>query len=113
MSEKGRVTHTDEIVQSVRYDRPYSLVAITANTAAAPHAYELAARQFYSARSIVDRMRRSKTGLWWNVTRNIGYHLALRNYGSVGYDPAAVASQTSAIVPQVRLAQTGDSLLPT
>jgi radical SAM superfamily enzyme YgiQ (UPF0313 family) len=54
---------------------------------------EWAARQFYSVPSIVDRMGRSKTGLWWNVARNIGYHLALRNYGSMGYDPAAVASQ--------------------
>ena len=39
-----RVTHTDEIVQKARFDRPFSLVAITANTTAAPHAYELAAR---------------------------------------------------------------------
>src|SRR5260221_3946817 len=39
-----RLTHTDEIVQRVRFDKPFSLVAITANTAAAPHAYELAAK---------------------------------------------------------------------
>ena len=39
-----RVTHTDEIVQKVRFDKPFSLVAITANTAAAPHAYALAAQ---------------------------------------------------------------------
>ena len=36
--ENWRVTHTDEIVQRVRFDRPFSLVGITANTAAAPHA---------------------------------------------------------------------------
>lgn len=40
--EHWHVTHTDEIVQAVRFDLPYSLVGITANTAAAPHAYELA-----------------------------------------------------------------------
>ena len=42
--ENWRVTHTDEIVQKVRFDRPFSLVGITANTPAAPHAYRLAER---------------------------------------------------------------------
>jgi radical SAM superfamily enzyme YgiQ (UPF0313 family) len=48
---------------------------------------EWAARQFYSLPSIVERMARSRTGLWWNIIRNAGYHLALRNFGSVGFDP--------------------------
>jgi radical SAM superfamily enzyme YgiQ (UPF0313 family) len=48
---------------------------------------EWAARQFYSFSSIVERMTKSRTGLWWNVARNIGYHLALRNFGDVGFDP--------------------------
>jgi radical SAM superfamily enzyme YgiQ (UPF0313 family) len=48
---------------------------------------EWAARQFYSIPSIIERMARSKTGLWWNIARNIGYHLALRNFGDVGFDP--------------------------
>src|SRR5262249_57649614 len=38
-----KVTHTDEIVQEVRFDLPCDLVGITANTPAAPHAYKLAA----------------------------------------------------------------------
>ncbi|GED17190.1 hypothetical protein AM501_27985 [Aneurinibacillus migulanus] len=38
---------------------------------------EWAARQFYSLPSIVERMWKSKTGLWWNIIRNVGYHLAL------------------------------------
>src|SRR6266404_628624 len=46
-----------------------------------------AARQFYSVNSIVERMWKSRTGLWWNIARNAGYHLALRNFGDVGYDP--------------------------
>ncbi len=50
---------------------------------------EWAARQFYSVGSIAERMWKSRTGLWWNIARNAGYHLALRNFGSVGYDPAA------------------------
>jgi radical SAM superfamily enzyme YgiQ (UPF0313 family) len=48
---------------------------------------EWAARQFYSIPSITQRMWKSKTGLWWNVIRNIGYHLALRNFGKIGYNP--------------------------
>ena len=38
-------------------------------------------------RSIVERMARSRTGLWWNIARNLGYHLALRNFGNVGFNP--------------------------
>lgn len=48
---------------------------------------EWAARQFYSLPSILERMARSRTGLWWNVARNLGYHLALRNFGDVGFNP--------------------------
>jgi radical SAM superfamily enzyme YgiQ (UPF0313 family) len=48
---------------------------------------EWAARQFYSIPSIFERMRKSQTGLWWNVIRNIGYYLALRNFGNFGYNP--------------------------
>lgn len=48
---------------------------------------EWAARQFYSVPSIIERMWKSKTGLWWNIVRNVGYHLALRNFGNIGYNP--------------------------
>src|SRR3954447_3016640 len=43
--EHWEVSHTDEIVQRVDFDRQVDLVGITANTPAAPHAYELA-REF-------------------------------------------------------------------
>src|SRR6516225_11982687 len=36
------VSHTDEIVQRVDFDKRVDLVGITANTPAAPHAYFLA-----------------------------------------------------------------------
>ncbi len=49
---------------------------------------EWAARRFYSLGSIYRRMRDSKTGLWWNVIRNLGYHFALRKFGDIGYAPA-------------------------
>ncbi|WP_380029706.1 B12-binding domain-containing radical SAM protein [Effusibacillus consociatus] len=53
---------------------------------------EWAARQFYSVPSIVERMWKSRTGLWWNLIRNLGYHLALRNFGNVGYNPELPAN---------------------
>jgi len=39
--EHWEVSHTDEIVQPVDFDKPVDLVGITANTPAAPHAYAL------------------------------------------------------------------------
>ena len=56
---------------------------------------EWAARQFYSLPSIIERMARSKTGLWWNIVRNIGYHLALRKFGNVGFDPGSPRQSSS------------------
>lgn len=50
---------------------------------------EWAARQFYSISSIAERIYKSRTGLWWNIVRNLGYHLALRNFGDIGYSPDA------------------------
>lgn len=60
---------------------------------------EWAARQFYSINSIFERMLRSRTGLWWNIPRNIGYHLALRNFGSVGFDPAVRGNSEFIVKP--------------
>ncbi len=48
---------------------------------------EWAARQFYAIPAIAERMWRSKTGLWWNLVRNLGYHFSLRNFGSIGFNP--------------------------
>ena len=63
---------------------------------------EWAARQFYSLPSIAERMWRSRTGLWWNLPRNLGYHLALRNFGTIGYNPASgQADQRPPMLPLV------------
>src|SRR5204863_8725679 len=43
--EHWEVVHTDEIVQTVDFEKKLDVVGITANTPAAPHAYELA-REF-------------------------------------------------------------------
>ena len=54
-----------------------------------------AARQLYSLSSIAERMARSRTGLWWNIARNLGYHLALRNFGKVGFNPEREGEKTA------------------
>ncbi len=39
--------------------------------------YEWAKTQFYSPSCIVRRLAQSRTGLWWNIPRNVGYSLGL------------------------------------
>jgi radical SAM superfamily enzyme YgiQ (UPF0313 family) len=39
--------------------------------------YEWAKTQFYSLPHIVKRLMISRTGLWWNIPRNLGYRLGL------------------------------------
>jgi hypothetical protein len=63
---------------------------------------EWAARRFYSLGSIVERMGRSRTGLWWNVVRNLGYHLALRNFGEVGFNPEGQAGTEDTFRPRAK-----------
>lgn len=41
--------------------------------------YEWAKTQFYSLSHIAKRLNKSCTGLWWNLPRNLGYHLGLRS----------------------------------
>ena len=50
---------------------------------------EWASRQFYSPRSIARRIWASRVGVWWNLPRNLGYHLALRRYPDQGWDPGS------------------------
>lgn len=49
---------------------------------------EWAARRFYSWGSIARRLGRSRCGVWWNLPRNVGYKLALDQFGRVGWNPA-------------------------
>lgn len=39
--------------------------------------YEWAKTQFYSLGHIARRLAQSRTGLWWNIPRNLGYHFGL------------------------------------
>ena len=49
---------------------------------------EWVARRFYSLGSIYRRLRGSRAGVWWNVPRNLGYHLSLRQFAFRGWNPA-------------------------
>jgi radical SAM superfamily enzyme YgiQ (UPF0313 family) len=69
---------------------------------------EWAARQFYSIPSIYQRMKSSKTGLWWNIVRNVGYHLALRNFGNIGYNPEIAPGQDTQLG---EMKHTNDSMI--
>ena len=61
---------------------------------------EWAARQFYSLPSIFERMYRSRTGLWWNIPRNLGYHLALRHSGAIHHtQPSAITDRQATTSP--------------
>lgn len=46
------------------------------------------ARRFYSPRSILHRLTGSRTGVWWNLPRNVGYLVAERWNAERSWDPA-------------------------
>ena len=50
---------------------------------------EWVTKQFYSLSSISRRLlAESRTGLWWNIPRNLGYKMAFDKLGRRGYNPA-------------------------
>ena len=68
---------------------------------------EWAARRFYALGSIAGRMWKSRTGLWWNVVRNLGYHCALRKFDALGYPPDQLPAfpSTHTIIPALEVEQ--------
>jgi hypothetical protein len=54
---------------------------------------EWVTKQFYSLSSISRRLLAgSRTGLWWNIPRNLGYKIAFDKLGRRGYNPAGQRS---------------------
>ena len=74
MNAEGRILTTDWS----RYDGKKHCVFEPARMSPAELAAgtEWVARRFYSPRSIVHRLARSRTGIWWNLPRNAGYMFA-------------------------------------
>jgi hypothetical protein len=72
---EGRILDTDwrhyngktHVVYRPRHMTPDQLLA----------GYEWAKTQFYAPGHIARRLAISRTGLWWNIPRNLGYHLGL------------------------------------
>lgn len=62
---------------------------------------EWVARRFYSLASIARRLAGSRTGVWWNLPRNLGYHLALRRSAFRGWNPAPLAPPPHRAVARV------------
>jgi len=75
LSREGRIIDTDwrhyngktHVVYRPRLMTPDQLLA----------GYEWAKLQFYSPGHIFKRLSISRTGLWWNIPRNVGYSLGL------------------------------------
>jgi len=64
---------------------------------------EWVTKQFYSLSSISRRLLAgSRTGLWWNLPRNLGYKMAFDKLGRRGFNPAGQLRPTPS--------QPGDSL---
>jgi radical SAM superfamily enzyme YgiQ (UPF0313 family) len=60
---------------------------------------EWVTKQFYSFSSISRRLLAgSRTGLWWNIPRNLGYKLAFDKLGRRGYNPAG---QLASLAPDI------------
>jgi len=59
---------------------------------------EWVTKQFYSLSSISRRLLgRSRTGLWWNIPRNLGYKIAFDKLGKPGNNPAAQGAPSSGL----------------
>ena len=63
---------------------------------------EWVTKQFYSLSSISRRLLgRSRTGLWWNIPRNLGYKIAFDKLGRRGNNPAAQGVPSSGLMSEL------------
>jgi len=63
---------------------------------------EWVTKQFYSLSSISRRLLgQSRTGLWWNIPRNLGYKIAFDKLGKPGSNPAAQGAPSSGLTGEM------------
>jgi hypothetical protein len=62
--------------------------------------YEWAKTQFYAPRHIAKRLAISRTGLWWNIPRNLGYLFGLS--GEVRARAAMHRTETAPILQRMK-----------
>ena len=87
LEEEGRILTRDWSKYNARTDVVFRPRQMTPDQLQA--GVEWATKQFYSLSSICRRLlARSRTGLWWNIPRNLGYKIAFDKLGRRGYNPA-------------------------
>jgi radical SAM superfamily enzyme YgiQ (UPF0313 family) len=87
LEEEGRILTWDWSKYNARTDVVFRPRQMTPNQLQA--GVEWVTKQFYSLSSISRRLlERSRTGLWWNIPRNLGYKIAFDKLGRRGYNPA-------------------------
>jgi radical SAM superfamily enzyme YgiQ (UPF0313 family) len=87
LEEEGRILTRDWSKYNARTDVVFQPRQMTPDQLQA--GVEWVTKQFYSLSSISRRLlARSRTGLWWNIPRNLGYKIAFDKLGRRGYNPA-------------------------
>jgi radical SAM superfamily enzyme YgiQ (UPF0313 family) len=88
LEEEGRILSHDWSKYNARTDVVFRPRLMTPDQLQA--GVEWVTKRFYSLSSISRRLlARSRTGLWWNIPRNLGYKIAFDKLGRRGYNPAA------------------------
>jgi radical SAM superfamily enzyme YgiQ (UPF0313 family) len=91
--EEGRILSHDWSKYNARTDVVFRPRRMTPDQLQA--GVEWVTKRFYSLSSISRRLlARSRTGLWWNIPRNLGYKIAFDKLGRRGYNPAGQPRHT-------------------
>jgi len=87
LEDEGRILTRDWSKYNARTDVVFQPRQMTPDQLQA--GVEWVTKEFYSLRSISRRLLGwSRTGLWWNIPRNLGYKFAFDKLGRRGYNPA-------------------------
>jgi radical SAM superfamily enzyme YgiQ (UPF0313 family) len=93
LEEEGRILTRDWSKYNARTDVVFRPRQMTPDQLQG--GVEWVTKQFYSLRSISRRLlAKSRTDLWWNIPRNLGYKMAFDKLGRRGYNPAGQLSHT-------------------
>jgi hypothetical protein len=109
LEQEGRILTHDWSKYNARTDVVFRPRQMTPDQLQA--GVEWVTKQFYSLSSISRRLlARSRTGLWWNIPRNLGYKIAFDKLGRRGYNPAS--QHRPALRPSGELTDSPASRLP-
>ena len=93
LAQEGRILTRDWSKYNARADVVFRPRQMTPDQLQA--GVEWTTKQFYSLSSISRRLLAgSRTGLWWNIPRNLGYKMAFDKLGGRGYNPASQPGHT-------------------